>query len=70
VVSGQEKVIKPDPRIFQVLFRRGGFLPAAAVFVDDNAANVQAARTLGMAGIHHRDPDATVADLRALGLPA
>ncbi len=69
VVSGDEKVIKPDPRIFQILFRRGGFDPRAAAFVDDNAANIQAARALGMAGIQHRDAASTAAQLRALGFP-
>jgi 2-haloacid dehalogenase len=69
VVSGEEKVIKPDPRIFQILLRRGGFAPEAAVFVDDNAVNVEASRALGMAGVHHRDPVATAAALRAMGFP-
>ena len=67
VVSGEEKVIKPDPRIFQVLFRRGGFAPEQALFVDDNRLNVQAARALGMTAIEHREPATTLAELRALG---
>ncbi|MCW5748811.1 MAG: HAD-IA family hydrolase [Alphaproteobacteria bacterium] len=70
VVSGEERLIKPDPRLFEVLFRRGGFAPTEAVFIDDNAANAEAAQALGMHAIHHREPDTTIAALRALGLPA
>jgi 2-haloacid dehalogenase len=70
VVSGEERLIKPDPRLFQVLFTRGGFAPADAVFIDDNKVNADAARTLGMQAIHHQEPAATVAALRQMGLPA
>lgn len=70
VVSGEERLIKPDPRLFEVLFRRGGFRPADAVFIDDNKVNADAAGALGMRAIHHRDPVETIAALRALGLPA
>lgn len=70
VVSGEEGMIKPDPRLFHVLFARGGFASANAVFIDDNAANAEAAAALGMRAIHHRDPASTIATLRAMGLPA
>ncbi len=69
VVSGEEKLVKPDPRIFQVLFQRGGFAPAEALFIDDNAANAAAARALGMAAVHHVDAPATIAALRTHGFP-
>jgi len=70
VVSGEEQLVKPDPRLFQVLFTRGGFTPDEAVFIDDNRVNADAAQTLGMRAIHHRDPAATMDALRAMGLPA
>jgi 2-haloacid dehalogenase len=69
VVSGEERVMKPDPRIFQVLFRRGGFSPGDAVLIDDRASNVEAARALGMHAIHHADAAATVKALGELGHP-
>jgi 2-haloacid dehalogenase len=50
VVSGREKVKKPDPRIFQILFSRHGIAPQRALFVDDIADNVAAAISLGMNG--------------------
>lgn len=70
VVSGHEGIIKPDPRIFELMCRRGGFTPSQAVFIDDNLKNAEAARAFGMLGIHHRSADQTISELRALGLPA
>jgi 2-haloacid dehalogenase len=70
VVSGEEGLIKPDPRLFEVLFARGRFRPAEAVFIDDNQRNAEAGAAVGMRAIHHRDPATTIAALRAMGLPA
>jgi len=70
VVSGDEGLIKPDPRIFELACRRGGFSAGDAVFIDDSLRNAEAARSFGMAGIHHRSPEKTIAELQALGLPA
>ncbi len=47
VVSGEEKLAKPDPAIFELAARRFGHAPEAMLFIDDNAANIAAARTLG-----------------------
>ena len=68
VVSGEEGVIKPDPRIFRILFERYGIVPEDAVFIDDNPANAAAAAALGMHGIHFRSPEALRRELEALGL--
>ena len=57
VVSGEEGVIKPDPRIFRILLERYGIAADAAVFIDDNPANAAAAATLGIHGIHFRSPE-------------
>lgn len=70
VVSGNVKCWKPDAAIYKLVCKTGGFAPEAAVFIDDVLANVDAARTIGMHGIHHRDAAATAAELRTLGLPA
>jgi 2-haloacid dehalogenase len=51
LVSGEERVTKPDPAIFQLLLDRFGLDPTATVFVDDSAANVAAARRLGFDAI-------------------
>lgn len=52
VISGHVGVVKPDPRIFEILFERVGRQPRELVFVDDQLKNVEAARALGMPSIH------------------
>jgi 2-haloacid dehalogenase len=68
VVSGREKLIKPDARIFQVLLDRYAIDPARAVFIDDVAANAGAAAALGIHPIHFTGADALRHELAALGL--
>jgi 2-haloacid dehalogenase len=68
VVSGEERMIKPDPRLFGTLLARHHVDPTQAVFIDDNAANVEAAVALGMHGIEFRSPAQLRAALAAVGL--
>lgn len=51
VVSGDVKLIKPDPRIFQLLLQRFDLKAEETVFIDDNPNNVAAAQNLGIHGI-------------------
>jgi putative hydrolase of the HAD superfamily len=64
--SSQLGLAKPDPRIFEVAAQRLGVSAREVVFVDDNAANVQAARTAGMRVVHHISVDQTRRELREL----
>jgi 2-haloacid dehalogenase len=68
VVSGEEKLIKPDPRLYIRLLERYRVEPAHAVFIDDSLPNVEAAVALGIHGIHFRSPPALRDELTALGL--
>jgi 2-haloacid dehalogenase len=68
VVSGQEGVIKPDPRIFQILLARNNIAAERAVFIDDNPTNAAAATALGIHGITFTSAAALRAELAALGL--
>ncbi len=68
VVSGRERLAKPDPAIFELLLDRYPLNPAQTVFVDDSPANVQAATALGFDAILFDDPDALPGQLRARGL--
>ncbi|RYD55357.1 MAG: HAD family phosphatase [Sphingomonadales bacterium] len=68
VVSGDEKLAKPDPAIYHLALARFGLEPGQAVFVDDNAANVEAANALGIHGVLFTDADAFRADLGRFGL--
>lgn len=69
VVSGQERLVKPDPRIYRLLLDRYRLTAETTVYLDDVPANVAAARALGMTGIRFTDPDQLRADLVALGFP-
>ena len=68
LISGDVKLIKPDPRIFQLLFERFNIDPARAVYIDDVTKNVDGARAVGLHAVHFRDPDALRAELNHLGL--
>jgi len=63
VVSGHERLTKPDPAIFALAARRFGHPPAAMLFIDDNAANIAAAAALGWQTHHFRDAAALAAEL-------
>jgi 2-haloacid dehalogenase len=67
VVSGQEKIVKPDPRIFELLVRRTGVAPERTVFIDDGERNVAAAARLGFRAVRFTDPESLRASLTALG---
>lgn len=69
VVSGDEKLVKPDPAIYHLALDRFGLQPHEAVFIDDNEANVLAARALGIHAIHFTDVASTRSELADLGLP-
>ncbi|MEM6585845.1 MAG: HAD family phosphatase, partial [Pseudomonadota bacterium] len=47
IVSGVEKVAKPNPQIYQIVEERSGRSGADLFFTDDNPANVEAARSRG-----------------------
>jgi 2-haloacid dehalogenase len=68
IVSGSERMLKPDPRIFQLLAHRYQLDLTCSVFLDDNPVNCAAARNLGMTAIHFTSPAAARADLQRTGL--
>jgi 2-haloacid dehalogenase len=70
VISGDERLAKPDPRIFQILLDRYGLYAAETLFIDDHAANVDAATALGFTAVRFADPAGLRADLVRLGLLA
>lgn len=67
IVSGTEKMIKPDPAIYALAIERFGIDPAGALCVDDVAANVAGAESLGIAGHQFRDAATLERELIARG---
>ncbi len=57
VVSADVKLVKPDPAIFQLLLDRYHLAAEQSIFIDDNPNNVEAAKKVGMRGIHFTGAD-------------
>jgi 2-haloacid dehalogenase len=68
LVSGEVKLIKPDPAIFELLVERHQVDPATAVFVDDSPANVVSAAGLGFDAIRFTSSAELRRDLAVRGL--
>lgn len=66
VVSGEEKVAKPDPEIFRILLRRYGLDAGTCIFIDDSPANVETAAALGFNAIRFDNIDNVRARIAAL----
>jgi 2-haloacid dehalogenase len=68
VVSGDEKMMKPDPAIYRLALDRFGLRGDESVFIDDNRDNVAGAAALGIHAILFTDEPALRAELVSLGL--
>lgn len=68
VVSGEERLVKPDPAIYALAMTRFGLTPGEALFVDDRPENVAAAEAAGMIGHVFKAAAALRAELERLGL--
>jgi len=68
VVSGEVKLAKPDPRIFDLTRTRCQLAPASTVYIDDAPRNVDAARALGFHALHFQEPARLRRELAALNL--
>jgi 2-haloacid dehalogenase len=68
LVSGEVGAIKPDQRIYALMLARFAIDPQHAVYIDDNAANAEAARQFGIHGIHFTTPDALRKELGRLAM--
>jgi len=66
VISGEVGVMKPEARIYQIALEQAGVSPNEAVFVDDLYENIEGCQAVGMHGIHFRDPQTAMMDLRNL----
>jgi 2-haloacid dehalogenase len=68
VVSGAEKLVKPDPAIYRLALDRFGLEAERTVFIDDNAANITGAADVGLIALHFTDEPLLRGQLRDLGL--
>lgn len=65
-ISAEVGAAKPQPRIFELALQALGVEAGQSIFVDDFEENIDAARRVGMAAVHFRDPAKTVAKLETL----
>ncbi len=68
VVSGVERLAKPDPAIYALAAARFGRAPGSMLFIDDSLPNVESARTCGWHAHHFIDAAGLRADLTGRGL--
>jgi 2-haloacid dehalogenase len=68
LISGDVKLIKPDPKIFALLLQRMDRVAEECIFIDDLEVNVEAARELGFETIHFRSPAQLAGELAVLKL--
>lgn len=68
VVSGDEKLVKPDRAIYDLALRRFAMPAEELIFIDDRAENVAGAEAAGLRGHHFRDATTLRAELQSLDL--
>ena len=68
VISGVEKMIKPDRKIFELMLERYHLKAENALFIDDNRNNIQAAKEMGFATIHVQEKTDLKTELHGMGL--
>ena len=66
VISAEEKMMKPDPRIYQLALDRLDVRADEAIFLDDVQVNIEACNALGMHGVHFTSSEQAQRDIRAL----
>ncbi|MEL7591929.1 MAG: HAD family phosphatase [Anaerolineaceae bacterium] len=66
IISAEVRLAKPDPAIYKLMLDQLQIAPQEAIFVDDLIENIQAACDLGIHGIHFRNTDQAVTEVRAL----
>ncbi len=57
---------KPEAAIYELTCERLAIIPNEAIFVDDNADNIAAARAYGMEVVHFVDPWEAIAEIDAI----
>ena len=66
IISAEVGVAKPDPKIFQIALEQARVGPSEALFVDDFYVNIEGCEKVGMKGIHFKDTQSTLQQLKQL----
>ncbi len=68
IISGEVKMIKPDPQIFRFMLDKFKLEAQACLFIDDSMANIKTANELGFATIHFQSPAQLEIELSGRGV--
>jgi epoxide hydrolase-like predicted phosphatase len=66
IISAEVGAVKPEPRIFQIALEQFGVSPNEAVFVDDFYPNIEGCEKAGIRGIHFKDPETALQQLKEI----
>lgn len=68
LVSGDEGMRKPYANIYELMLSRYKIEASEAIFIDDSLKNIHGCEAIGIKGIHFKDSETLVAQLRAAGI--
>ena len=68
LVSGDEKMIKPDLAIYDLICKRYNIDPTTSVFIDDSLKNIKGCEKYGMKGIHFQTGEQLRGELEEMGV--
>ena len=63
IISGKEKLIKPDEKIYKLAINRFNLVPEETVFIDDKKENIETANNLGFVTIHLTNPEMIIQNI-------
>src|SRR5918996_3230138 len=66
IISAEVGAAKPEAKIFKIALEQFGVKPNEAVFVDDFLINIEGCEKVGMKGIHFKDPESALKQLKQL----
>ena len=66
IISAEVGVAKPEAKIFKIALEQAGVSPNEAVFVDDFYVNIEGCEKVGIKGIHFKDAESALAQLKTL----
>ena len=66
IISAEVGVAKPEAKIFKIALEQAGVSPSEAVFVDDFYVNIEGCEKVGIKGIHFKDAESALAQLKTL----
>jgi epoxide hydrolase-like predicted phosphatase len=66
IISAEVGAMKPEPKIFQIALEQFGVKPKEAVFIDDFYVNIEGCEKVGIKGIHFKDPESALEQLKKL----